>query len=274
MMQTPSSLLASLVSALHAGDWIDLTPPIESAMPRWPTHTPVVVHPTVTHDHDGYFNQTIVMSEHTGAHVDAPAHSHRSAATIDGFPPEFLIGPAKVVHWEHRDWQPGELATARELLDWEAETGCKLNPSDIILVSYGWLARHWRTDASWRWYAENMPGLGEDVADLLLERGVRAVGSDTLTCGAAVVAGRAVAPPPHGCWLHAKLLAANILLIECLANLERVPNECLFVALPLPIRGGSGSPVRAAAFIPREDRERTLELDSETSSRLAGEGNT
>lgn len=251
---TNSVALAALATALRAGEWIDLTPRIENGMPRWPTHPPVVVHPTVTHEHDGYFNQTVFMSEHTGAHVDAPAHSHSGLRTIDGYPPEYLIAPAKIVHWEQREWQPGELATAADLLEWEAETGCDLGAGDVVLVDFGWLYRHWRTDAGWRWYAENMPGLGEDIADLLLARGVRAVGSDTVSCGAAVTGGRAVAPPPYGCWLHEKLLAADVLLLECLANLERLPNECLFVALPLPIKDGSGSPVRAAAFVPEERR--------------------
>jgi kynurenine formamidase len=249
---TSSPGVAVLAASLREGRWVDLTPPIENGMPRWPAHPPVVVHPTVTHERDGYFNQTIFMSEHTGAHVDAPAHSHPGLQTIDMFPPEFLIGPAKIVHWEHRDWQPGELATAADVLGWEVETGCELDGGDIVLVNFGWLAKHWRTDGSWRWYAENMPGLSDDVADLLLSRGVRAVGSDTLTCGAAVVDGRAVAPPPYGCWLHAKLLATGVLLLECLGNLERLPNECLFFALPLPIKDGSGSPVRAAAFVPDE----------------------
>jgi len=165
-----STSLAALASALCAGEWVDLTPTIENGMPRWPAHPPVIVHPTVTHEHDGYFNQTIFLGEHSGAHVDAPAHSHPGMRTIDSFPPDFLIGPAKVVHWEDRDWQPGELATAGELLDWEARTGCELGAGDIVLVSFGWLRKHWRTDAGWRWYAENMPGMGEDVADLLLDR--------------------------------------------------------------------------------------------------------
>src|SRR5207302_11106320 len=99
-----------------------------------------------------------------------------------------------------------------------------------------------------------MPGMAEDVADLLLERRVRAVGSDTVSCGAAFVDGRPIegAPAPQGCWLHAKLLRAGVLLVENLRNLERLPDECLFAALPLPIRDGSGSPVRAVAFVPAQ----------------------
>jgi arylformamidase len=242
------SAVAALAEVLGAGEWVDLAPLIENGMPRWPSHPPVVVHPTVTHEHDGYFTQTVFMSEHSGAHVDAPAHARPGAATIETFPPDFLVRPAKVVHWEGRDWQPGELATTADLAEWEERTGLAIGAGDVVLVNYGWLARHWRTDREWRWYAQNMPGMDEGVADLLLERGVRAVGTDTIACGSAVVEGRSV--PPEGCWLHAKLLPASVLLIECLANLERLPDECLFVALPLPLKGGSGSPVRAVAFVP------------------------
>jgi kynurenine formamidase len=194
------------------------------------------------------------MSEHSGAHVDAPAHSHPECGdqTIETFTPEFLIRPAKVIHWEDREWRPGEMATGADFERWERTTGRRIQTDDVVLVNYGWLARHWRTDSGWRWYAENMPGMNEEVAELLLERGARAVGSDTIACGTAVVDGRSVAPAPENCWLHTKLLRAGILLLECLGNLERLPTECLFVALPLPIRGGSGSPVRAVAFVPEE----------------------
>jgi arylformamidase len=247
--------LTTLVASLSRGEWVDLTPVIENGMPRWPSHPPVVVHPTITHEHDGYFNQTIFMSEHSGAHVDAPAHSHPEcgALTIDTYSADFLIRPAKVVHFESRDWRPGDLATRADFEEWERRSGCRIEAADVVLVNFGWLARHWSSDTLWRWYAENMPGMDEGVADFMLEREVRAVGSDTVACGAAVVDGRPVAPPPEHCWLHAKLLRAGILLLECLESLERLPDECLFVALPLPIKDGSGSPVRAVAFVPHEE---------------------
>ena len=44
-------------------------------------------------------------------------------------------------------------------------------------------------------------------------------------------------------------LEASLRRIE--AHLGTLPPFCLFVALPLKIRGGSGSPVRAVALVPR-----------------------
>jgi kynurenine formamidase len=43
------------------------------------------------------------------------------------------------------------------------------------------------------------------------------------------------------------------MLLENLNNLDRLPAFSQFLALPLPIKGGSGSPVRAVAFVPRKE---------------------
>jgi kynurenine formamidase len=43
------------------------------------------------------------------------------------------------------------------------------------------------------------------------------------------------------------LLPRGVYLIECLANLDRLPTRCFFMALPLKIAAGSGSPLRAVA---------------------------
>jgi arylformamidase len=50
---------------------------------------------------------------------------------------------------------------------------------------------------------------------------------------------------------HYALLGSEVNIVENLHNLDRLPPFCLFLALPLKIRGGSGSPVRAVALVPR-----------------------
>ena len=69
-----NDVLTQLVELLTEFDVVDLSPTLENDIPRWPTHPPLVIQPTVTHAHDGYYCQTVFMGEHTGAHVDAPAH--------------------------------------------------------------------------------------------------------------------------------------------------------------------------------------------------------
>jgi kynurenine formamidase len=43
-------------------------------------------------------------------------------------------------------------------------------------------------------------------------------------------------------------LPNGILILECVANLDRLPNRVFFAALPLPIANGSGSPLRPIAL--------------------------
>lgn len=50
---------------------------------------------------------------------------------------------------------------------------------------------------------------------------------------------------------HYALLGNEVYIVENLGNLDRLPPFCGFVAFPLKIKGGSGSPVRAVALVPR-----------------------
>lgn len=253
MPDTEQNPLVQLESLVGRARWIDLAPMIENDIPRWPTHPPVVIHPTVTHGHDGYYCQTIFMPEHAGAHVDSPYHIHESLGdqTIEEFPVDYLIRPCKIVHLEGRNWEPGEFATAEDIRGWEKTSGKRIEAGDVVLVNFGWLEKHWRTDRDWSYYATNSPGLSENASDLLMSRGIRAIGSDQVACGTALKDGKPIpgAPPPNNCWIHNRLLPLGVLIMECLANLERLPNECYFMALPLRIKRGSGSPIRPVALV-------------------------
>ena len=49
-------------------------------------------------------------------------------------------------------------------------------------------------------------------------------------------------------------LSRNTNDIENLKNLDRLPPFCYFVTFPLKVKGGSGSPVRAVALVPRRGK--------------------
>lgn len=88
--------------------------------------------------------------------------------------------------------------------------------------------------------------MSEAAVRLLAERQVRAVGTDTIAGEAPMRDGQFTHQAGHDRYW----LPAGILILECLANMEQLPPTCFFAALPLRIRGGSGSPVRALAFVP------------------------
>lgn len=73
----------------------------------------------------------------------------------------------------------------------------------------------------------------------------------TLTDGILAASPPFVGAPSLDEALERALLSAGILTYEGLTNLDRLPRDrsFLFCGLPLPIRGGDGSPVRAVAIL-------------------------
>ena len=47
------NIMGRFLELLREFDVVDLSPTLENDIPRWPTHPPLVIQPTVTHSHDG-----------------------------------------------------------------------------------------------------------------------------------------------------------------------------------------------------------------------------
>ena len=108
-----------------------------------------------------------------------------------------------------------------------------------VFFHFGW-DRFW--DAEPAAFLADWPGLSRGAAELLVARGARIVGSDCLSIDA-------FGSPDFPA--HLTLLGAGILIGENFAGLGSLPPFCSLAALPLPIVEGSGSPLRAIAFVPR-----------------------
>ena len=61
----------------------DLTHPFTSRTPVFPAFKPVQIKPKFSIAKDGFFANEITFDEHTGTHMDAPAHFVSSGATAD-----------------------------------------------------------------------------------------------------------------------------------------------------------------------------------------------
>lgn len=234
-----------LAKALRNLTAYDISPVFDTNMPGWPSHpTMGIIRDARNYEQNGYFAQTLVMSEHTGSHVDAPAHNHPTMAdaTIETYPVSYLLGPYKKYDLSDLQLGPGDTVGLEALHHVEARDGFRVEADDVVLIQYGWDA-HYHADASHtgrRWWGSNEPGLSEEACRYFADAHVRAVGSDTAACDIAEVDGQVKAA--HG---HSKYFLPNhILIIEGLQNLGNAPPTGLFIALPLKIRGGSGSPIR------------------------------
>jgi kynurenine formamidase len=237
-----------ILAGLNRMRVVDLAPLLERGIPRWPTHPHLTIDKAVTHDHDGYYCQAIMMAEHTAAHVDAPAHMlpDRMDRTIDTFPADHLISAAVLYDFSKRDLKPGDLITADDLRNAEETSGVQVKAGEIAMVNYGWMARYWRTDSKAQWYVLNASGMSEDACEFFRERQVKAVATDTVAAETAIIDGVPQNNPGH----MKSWLPHDILIIEMLRNLEQVTPRSLFVAMPLNIHEGSGSPIRPFAYCP------------------------
>ncbi len=220
---------------------MDLSPILEKDMPRWPTHPPVVIDPTITHEHDGYYCQTLNMGEHSGAHVDSPSHIIPSMMnhTIDTYPVNILLGPAIKYDLSPLGAAPGDRITKQQILELEKTMNDAACEGDIVLLHFGW-QQYWTKDKNWKYYAKNAPGLSEDAVAMFADRKVKAVGSDTIACDTPVLDGVEYKSYGHQVYW----LPNEIFIIEMLQNLDKIPQRSYFMALPLLIKNGSGSPIR------------------------------
>ena len=248
MLPADARAVDSVLSFLAGMRMVDLAPRLERGIPRWPTHPHLTIDKAVTHEHDGYYCQAIMMAEHTGAHVDAPAHMlpHRMDRTIDTFPADHLFSAAVLYDLSEHDLKPGDLVSPAMIEACERKTGVKVGKGEIALVNYGWMKRYWRTDGEAQWYVLNAPGMSEDTTEWFRNRGVKAVGTDTVAGETSIVDGKPGGNPGH----MKSWLPNDILIVEMLANLEQVTPRSLFMAMPLHIHEGSGSPIRPVAFCP------------------------
>jgi arylformamidase len=160
------------------------------------------------------------LGTHSGTHVDAPRHFFPEGPAEDTLPLEVLVGPALVAHFPRCP-----AVTAREL------EAVDLSGVTRLLL---------RTDNSDAWASATSfdPGfvyLAEDGARLLVERGVRLVGIDSLSIE------RYKAP---GAPTHHVLLGRGVVIVEGLDLSTAPPGRYDLMCLPLKIGDADGAPAR------------------------------
>lgn len=242
-------LFDELQRRLDSFDVIDLSHTIERGMPKYPTHPQIVIDPVCTHEHDGYFNQCLVMGEHTGSHMDAPAHTVSSMpdSTIDTVSPTAVCGQAVVYDLGGLGLGAGELVTAADIIALEAKMGDAAGAGEIAVFNFHW-EKYWRCDGAWQYYAKNEPGFAKDAVELFRDRAVKAVAFDTMSADMPVKDGVEYPSTGH----YTDWLPRGILIVEELKNLDLLPTRCFLVGIPLKIKHGSGSPIRPIALVPRK----------------------
>ncbi len=197
-----------------------------------------------THESGALFQSTVFTSScHAYTHVDAPVHFLPGDRDIAQMPVDQWMGPAAVVDLTHLG-DNGEV-TAEDL---ERRAG-HVERGDIALLRTDWpLKCPVESERFWR----DAPFTGRSACEWLVKRGAKAVGYDYPPDYAIRTMifepGRAVAR--HDCTTHDVFFPAGITVIEYLTSLDQIrAPRCRFIALPLKLEGGDGSPVRAIALV-------------------------
>jgi kynurenine formamidase len=257
-----SEALQSLVEALSGGtvEVVDLTQPLSERTPILILPPPFANTPgwkqhEISHYDDrgpAWYWNAFEGGEHVGTHFDAPIHwvTGKDKDDVSTLPLERLIGPAVVINKTAECAEnPDFLLSIEDVKGFEAEHG-SLPEGGWLLFRTGWDARAQDQQAFLNAdeTGPHTPGFAIDCARWLAEE-TPLVGIGTETVG--TDAGQSFAFDP-AFPVHTFLLGANKYGVPQLANLARLPAiGAVFMALPLKIENGSGSPVRAVALIPR-----------------------
>jgi arylformamidase len=200
----------------------DVSVPITTTMPVWPSDPPVNLTPVAHLSRDKSHTVRVTrieMGSHTGTHIDAPWHMIEGGRRLNEIPIETLVGPAVVF----------EIPGARSIARSDVE---KLNFDGAQRVLF-------KTDNSQHWndgaFYQEFVYLEPEAAELLVERDIKLVGVDYLS----IDKFKSEEHPTHFV-----LLKRNVVIIEGL-NLSRVkPGKYHMTALPLNLQDMDGAPTR------------------------------
>jgi kynurenine formamidase len=223
---------------------IDLSQEIFSGMPVFSGLPEVEISVYASHEEwDGITGSGVVtpavnrlsMGEHTGTHVDAISHMARQyrEQSIDTMPLSMFYTEGICVDLSHKGRreliEPADLESALSL------AGVEIQPGDTVLLYTDHYRRAYGTE-DWL----NGPGISIAAARWLGEQSIAAFGVETASPGVPHVSNKEV---HHICG------ELGFTHYENMINLHRLigRGRFRFIGLPLKIRGGTGSPVRAVA---------------------------
>ena len=207
---------------------IDLTHAMTNGMPVMAGITPPEFRDLAEVATDGYAMSQYTFINHTGTHVDAPAHLIAGGASLDDIPLDRLVTDAVTIDLTGHDPGPVGPADLGGALD-------QVRPGDIVLLRSG-NAANWGTDAYWHGWC--YPDAAATRA--LIGRGVSGVGFD----------GPSADPVDSVDFeLHQMWLGAGKIIIENLAGLAELPARCRIVIAPAEGAQGERGPARVLAFL-------------------------
>ena len=221
----------------------DLTYTLGEDFPVYALGEEAIRSTATTIEADGYYMQRWNLFEHTGTHVDAPAHFNPGGRYASELTARELMVPAVIIDIADRAAaDPDAVVTVADLRDHERHHG-RIDDGSAVLMYSGWGAKV-ADSAAYRGVDAagvlHFPGFSVDACEWLLRRRkIRALGVDTLS----------IDPGNSATFeTHKVLNGADRYGIENLANLDALPAAGASVTVGLiPFKQGSGGPAKVLA---------------------------
>jgi kynurenine formamidase len=218
---------------------VDLTQEIFHGMPVFPLHPTTMIFTNVTHEETQkkigfpFATNNLIINEHGPTHSDATYEYDPNGKYIDEMPLEYFYGPAVCLDLSHIPVD--RYITERDLEEALYRSGQLIEKGDIVLLYTGHYNRSYGTDE----WLTTYTGLDYKAAKWLADKGVVNIGIDA----------PAIDHPDDTNYSgHLICREYGITNTENLCNLDQIAGmRFLYFGLPLRIRKGTGSPIRAVA---------------------------
>jgi len=162
----------------------------------------------------------IILSSHTGTHIDAPAHFIKNGNTIDKIPLERLIGKVRVLDVGKEDSITKKFLESKDI---------QYNERIFFKTKNSWYLKRYTK------FFKNFVYLSVDAAEYLVEKKVEVVGIDYLSIEEF---------NSNNFPVHRLLLSNDVVIVEGLCLLDVNEGRYKYVALPLKIEECDGAPAR------------------------------
>ena len=230
---------------MFKGKIVDLSQEIYQGMPVYPGHLKTVVWTHMSHEESdrqlgtgfSYETRGIMFCDHGPTHIDSVSHLSRdpNAESVDQLSLEKCLTSAICIDVSDVPIQTqfGRSKIEQELERW----GLDIRPGDTVLFYTAHYDRYYGKPE----YMTDYPGLNREATEFIIDRGCVNFGVDS--------------PSPdmfldktYPC--HTTCAERKITHVENLCNLDQLLGKRFtFIGLPLKIRKGTGSPIRAVAVL-------------------------
>jgi arylformamidase len=197
----------------------DISVDIRMGMPTYPGDAKFRSRQLKNIQQDGYEIHRLTLGNHTGTHVDAPAHFIQDGATVAELPLYILNGPARVVEVHHKE---------RVDLD-EIRNIVLDNDFRILLKTRN--SQLWKKNRFQKKYVY----LTLDAAKYLADNDIKLIGFDYLSL-------EKFGDSEHP--VHRYLLGHQVIIVEGLNLSEVEEGEYEMSCLPIKLTGLDGAPAR------------------------------